>query len=122
MNVPGNGDVVSLLSDEGGYMYGSVQDFAPKKVLWLVRMEGCPRDTFFNFVRKRHNRKFESGSPRKSRCFRTSVVEPNNLTRISGDLQFRKLSYYGNSTTWMDERVASNSINVARGGNLCKTK
>ena len=46
MIVPGNGDVVSLLRDEGGYVYGSVQDLAPKEVLWLVRMEGCPRDFF----------------------------------------------------------------------------
>ena len=78
--------------DEVGYVCGSLQDLAPKEVLWLVRMEGCPRDTFFNFVSKRQNRKFESGSQRKSRCFRTSVVEPNNLTRISEYLQLCKLS------------------------------
>ena len=83
MIVPGSGDVVSLLCDEGVYVCGSVQDLPPKEVLWLVCMEGCPGDTFFcNFVSKRQNRKFESGSPRKSRCFGTSVVEPNNLSRI----------------------------------------
>ena len=47
VKVPGNGDVVSIFSDEKRYVYGSVQDLAPKEVLWLVRMEGCPRDTFF---------------------------------------------------------------------------
>ena len=52
---------------------------------WCV-WRAAPVILFFNFVSKRQNRKFESGSPRKSRCFRTSVVEPNNLTRIFGDL------------------------------------
>ena len=57
---------------------------------WCV-WRGAP-EILFNFVSKRQNRKFESDSPRKSRCVRTSVVEPNNLTRISEDLQIRKLS------------------------------
>ena len=53
---------------------------------------GAREILFFNFVSDLQNCKSESGSPRKSRCFRTSVVKPNNLTRISEDLQLRKLS------------------------------
>ena len=107
--VSGYGDFFSLVCDEGGYVCGSVQDLPPKEVRWLVRMEGCPRDTFFNFVSKGQNRKFASGSPRKSRCFRTSVVEPNNLTRISEDLQLRKLYIQATATFryWMHKSFVS---------------
>lgn len=40
------------------------------------------KDKFLNFVSKEQNHKFESGSPRKSCCFRTSVVEPKDLNKF----------------------------------------
>ena len=75
-----------------GYTCADVCRICRQKRLsgWCVWRGGLEL-LFFNFVSKRQNRKFESGSPRKSGCFRTFVVEPNNLTRISEDLQLRKL-------------------------------
>ena len=84
--------MLALLHDKRRCVRRILQAFVPNEVVWLMRMARCPGDPFYNLVRKLQNRKFINVSLRNSLCYSTSVVKPNNLTKISDYLQLRKLS------------------------------